>query len=94
MKRREPEPQTREGICCGCQQSPMQLFPVSSDRWRCDACFLRETGHRHPLAPRRYFASDPHQPKDRIGGMDERCANCRNAFNDHYNGRCPPDEVP
>lgn len=39
-----------------------------------------------------HFKSDTDQPKDRIGTMDERCANCRTTFGDHYNGRCPLDE--
>lgn len=38
------------------------------------------------------FERDTDQPQDRLGTMDERCRNCRHAFGEHHNGRCPLDE--
>ena len=38
------------------------------------------------------FKTDPYQPRDRIGTIDERCANCRQPLDAHYNGKCPEDE--
>jgi hypothetical protein len=52
MKRGEPEPETRVGNCCGCHSDPETLFKVPGIfRYRCAACFQRETGYRHHLAP-------------------------------------------
>lgn len=46
------EPETRVGICCGCNGSSMSLFKVPGIyRYRCADCFETETGYRHHLSP-------------------------------------------
>jgi hypothetical protein len=46
------DPETRVGICCGCHQDSMLLYKVPNIyRYRCDECFEKETGFRHPLSP-------------------------------------------
>ena len=48
----EEEPRTRIGLCCGeaCRRSAKRrgretsLYRVSASRYRCAACFKRETG--------------------------------------------------
>ena len=48
------EPETRVGICWGCQSDTMALFKVPNiSRYRCADCFERETGDRHHLSPPR-----------------------------------------
>lgn len=46
------EPETRAGICCGCNASYVALYKIQGIyRYRCDTCFEREAGYRHHLAP-------------------------------------------
>jgi hypothetical protein len=47
--RRVPQPwETADiidnGHCCGCRALPVTLFRVSQSRYRCAACFERESG--------------------------------------------------
>lgn len=56
MKREVREPETRVGLCCGCEpddaliDKPLYKIPGLS-RYRCADCFEKETGHRHPGSP-------------------------------------------
>jgi len=53
-EREGQEPETRVGICWGCQSDALALFKVPSIyRYRCAECFERETGYRHHLSPPR-----------------------------------------
>ena len=53
-QRRELEPETRVGNCCGCRRDPVALFKVPGIfRYRCEDCFEREMGYRHHLSPPR-----------------------------------------
>src|SRR6266705_2177863 len=48
----EIEPETRVGICCGCQEGNMPLYKVTGlSRYRCAECYEVETGYRHYLSP-------------------------------------------
>jgi hypothetical protein len=49
--RREAEPETRVGHCCGCGTDGALFKLVGIFRYRCAACFVRETGYRHHLSP-------------------------------------------
>lgn len=43
------EPETRVGICCGCNTWNLPLFKVPGIyRYRCAPCFRAETGRDHP----------------------------------------------
>ncbi len=54
MPRKNPEPETLVGHCCGCSADPMTLFKVPAIfRYRCSECFERELGYRHHLSPPR-----------------------------------------
>lgn len=65
-KRIENEPQVRVGNCCGCGACPVTLFKiVGIYRYRCDACYKKETGLRHWLASP--VSLDDDQPNS---GMD------------------------
>jgi hypothetical protein len=46
LKREPIEPETRAGHCCGCHSiGTLPLFKVQGMfRYRCSACFERETG--------------------------------------------------
>jgi len=55
----ETEPETRAGNCCGCHTWPVLLFRVPGPfRYRCAACFEKETGAPHHLAPRPVTIAD------------------------------------
>jgi hypothetical protein len=85
-----PEPETRVGICCGCQRSSMPLYKVPGIfRYRCAECFLRETGYQHHMAPRiapsqvdttstlaEALKAGPGDPKTCPHGMGFNCPQC------------------
>lgn len=50
MKRRNAEPEVRVGNCCGCNQQAVLFKIPAIFRYRCAACFERETGYRHHLS--------------------------------------------
>lgn len=50
--KRQQEPLTRVGICCGCNKDGMALYKVPElYRYRCAECYQRETGSRPWQAP-------------------------------------------
>jgi hypothetical protein len=50
--KRDAEPETRVGLCCGCREDRVSLFKVPGIfRYRCAACFRKETGFNHHMAP-------------------------------------------
>jgi hypothetical protein len=51
MKRKAEEPETLVGNCCGCHKHDTLYKVPGIYRYRCDPCFLKETGFRHHLAP-------------------------------------------
>ena len=51
MNRPHSENEWLNGNCCGCSRFPRVLFKLpGADRYRCDECFVKEMGFRHPLA--------------------------------------------
>ena len=49
-RRKELEPETRVGHCCGCGEDDALYKIPGIPRWRCDACFVREVGYHHHLS--------------------------------------------
>lgn len=52
-KRPDPEPEVRNGICCGegCRQYDTLYKVPGIYRYRCAGCYLKETGRFHPDTP-------------------------------------------
>lgn len=56
--RRDAEPETRVGICCGCQRWNSLLFKVPGVyRYRCAPCYRTEQGYDHALCRRVFTVS-------------------------------------
>jgi hypothetical protein len=50
LKKGAPEPETRVGNCCGCNEFALLFKVPNLYRYRCDTCFQKETGYRHHAA--------------------------------------------
>jgi hypothetical protein len=47
--KRDKDPETRMGNCCGCNTYPLRLFKISGIfRYRCAGCYYKETGQLPP----------------------------------------------
>jgi hypothetical protein len=63
MKRAElTEPETRVGICCGCNVWNLPLFKIPGIyRYRCAPCYRSETGVDHPECHRVFSVRRVHR---------------------------------